>query len=498
MAMKASASEASSARRLVLNGVGLLGTATVRKVVTFGSLFVISRALSLDAFNHLALVLGLAELFRGALVFSSDQVLVSVLSIDRRHGHWLASSIVLKAVFACLGAAAAWLVARAMLYPAPVVAAAPLIAPYLMVAGANESLAAFFQARHAALRGTRVVSLAGLGYLALVAFLAYLRASFPAFVGAMIAYEAAILALQYAVARRLINAPLEFTAAGAAELLRKGFMVGLAGAVTLTYFRIDVLLLGRLKPDDVGAYFASYKLSEAALVAATAVSGMILPELVSQVAAGRPAIGLVRRSLTTMTAVLLFTQAAVLAAGPLIVSVAYGSRYSHIVPAVVVLLGAVVMMAVNMVLTSALLAAGRRGVFFPLTLANLAFNICANFVLIPSHGFVGAAWATLMTEALNAVMQVVLVRRSLGGLPLGRWSGFALAASVLIAALAVAGNAVPPLSLWSLALSLCVVCALVAGRQVVQVGARLHSADQPSGHHAGSVLALSQAPELDP
>ncbi len=60
-------------------------------------------------------------------------------------------------------------------------------------------------------------------------------------------------------------------------------------------------------------------------------------------------------------------------------------------------------------------AGGMQGRRVAIQVAALVLNVCANFLLIPSYGFAGAAWATVATEVLILVLYNVSLVRKLDG-----------------------------------------------------------------------------------
>lgn len=431
------------------NALGIFGAGAVRRVVTLAALFLISRTLKQSDFQAYALLLGTAELFRGVLGFSSDQLLVRLLQSTERDT-WLAPAILLKVALGIGGALLVWLLAWILGYPASAVHRAWILVPYLAIAGTNESMAAFMQSRRTASVTAISVALAGVGYLTGVILLAKASLGFVAFMAWLIAFEGSILLLQVVLARRALRWQLRWRLESIVELLRAGWPIGLATVLTMTYFRLDVVVLGHFYPDEADRYYSAYKLAESALLIGVAVSGALLPEL-SRMAhrPHSPTYRLVSASLGGSSAAVLIVQSLMLVFGRDIASMAYGASFGTIAPALVVLLGAATFMAGNMVTAVVIVAYSKQRWLIPLTTFNVAVNLVANLVLIPRFGYAGAAWATLITEALNAAIQVWLVKRILGLWPV-RWPGILVGlSSILYASLAFASFR--PIVVWTVA-----------------------------------------------
>jgi O-antigen/teichoic acid export membrane protein len=63
----------------------------------------------------------------------------------------------------------------------------------------------------------------------------------------------------------------------------------------------------------------------------------------------------------------------------------------------------------------------------------LVANLALNFALIPAYGYVGAAWATMLTEIVLGVVGWTLTTRHIGRVPVGSLSWRAILAGLVMA-----------------------------------------------------------------
>ena len=71
-----------------------------------------------------------------------------------------------------------------------------------------------------------------------------------------------------------------------------------------------------------------------------------------------------------------------------------------------------------------------------ISVVALAANLCGNLILVPTVGFMGAAWMTMITEVIVCVWSLTLILRTLGmGLPKPGRIGRTVAAAALLTAL---------------------------------------------------------------
>ena len=64
--------------------------------------------------------------------------------------------------------------------------------------------------------------------------------------------------------------------------------------------------------------------------------------------------------------------------------------------------------ALSVPLSAFLIVAGRQNLFGVLTFGALSVNVMGNLILIPLHGAVGAAWASLVSMSLLVILQFTL------------------------------------------------------------------------------------------
>ena len=91
----------------------------------------------------------------------------------------------------------------------------------------------------------------------------------------------------------------------------------------------------------------------------------------------------------------------------------FGAEYADAATPLAILCAAVVVIAYNGVIGTALLAAGHVGVIVLQVFCSLAVNLVALVVLAPVFGAVGAATATLLCEIVAAAMLTIASARRL-------------------------------------------------------------------------------------
>jgi O-antigen/teichoic acid export membrane protein len=193
--------------------------------------------------------------------------------------------------------------------------------------------------------------------------------------------------------------------------------VGVAGLLTLSYGRIDQVLVFWLAGEqDAAHYGAVYRVLDQGQFVPIAVMTTLFPMISAAAHGDRPDLARVRQ-LLQITAdflaavslpVLAFT---VVAAGPL-VRLLFGGEFADASPALPVLMGAFVLICFGYLGGNMVIVMGLQRRFIRFAVVALVVNVAANLALVPAYGFMAAAWVTLLTEVvvLSLTLRVVLAR----------------------------------------------------------------------------------------
>jgi O-antigen/teichoic acid export membrane protein len=109
--------------------------------------------------------------------------------------------------------------------------------------------------------------------------------------------------------------------------------------------------------------------------------------------------------------------------------------YPQSEPALRILALGIFFMFISNTFIAALNAIDKQSLFTMAAGVSLVINVALNLALIPRLGYIGASWATVLTEVGLTVMGYVLVARHLGAVPVLQLSWRVLAAGVVMGAL---------------------------------------------------------------
>jgi O-antigen/teichoic acid export membrane protein len=211
------------------------------------------------------------------------------------------------------------------------------------------------------------------------------------------------------------------------------FAVLFFGAI---YFRLDVVILSLLKTDSVvGFYGAAYRLFQTTYVLPDAFLFALFPLFCRL--SPTPGDGLsmaAQKGLDLLLALGIPIAAGILVLSDEIVTTLYGGEYAESIPLLRVLAIAIVLMYANGVFVQLLIATERQGRLAVTAGVAAVANVAINLALIPYLGALGAAIATVATEALVIVMNFSFLPKSLT-----RRLRFVAIGKYLIAAAAMSG-----------------------------------------------------------
>lgn len=223
------------------------------------------------------------------------------------------------------------------------------------------------------------------------------------------------------------------------RLVAGSFVLGIAIALSLVYFRVDTIILALLRsPEEVGFYGAAFKFIELAVLIPAAVGISMFPPLARFMAAGDPrATGLIQKTFDVLVAAAVPVMVLMVAYPEELLTLAAGSEYADGAVALQLLAPFALFAFVNAVLWRVVLASERDRLLLAIAAGVLILNVGLNLVFIPEYGFKAAAFITAVSEALITI-PIALAARQEAQLPNLRYvpviavAGAAMTVAVLL------------------------------------------------------------------
>jgi O-antigen/teichoic acid export membrane protein len=204
-------------------------------------------------------------------------------------------------------------------------------------------------------------------------------------------------------------------------------------AITTIYFKIDVPILALLRGHaEAGLYVAAYKPFEALLFIPVSMLSVVFPVLATSDRArdGRLAWAVSRFYKALLALGLPIGVGTFMLAGPL----RFLYSYPESEAALQVLALGIPFMFVCNAFIGALNAIDRQLTFTWAALVSMVVNVALNLALIPRFGYLGASWATVLTEVAIVAMGWFLTARHLTAMPVLSLSWRILLASLVMGA----------------------------------------------------------------
>lgn len=414
--------------RIVSNSGWLIGEQVVHALVSLGIGIWLARFLGPEAFGQLSFALALVSVF--AIVATLGLHRLVVRELVARAGDAMATRTLMSTVFAMrlaatfaafvVCAAASWLFGFGEAWIVALVAAS-------LVFRASDCVDLYFQS----ITASRVTAIAKAIAFLIVSLMRVILlvagAELWAF-AAMVAVEAALsaVALLWVYGTRMgALTPQPFDGALARRLLTESAPEIFAGFAGLLLMRLDQLMIEAIRgPAEVGVYSVASRLAESWYFLVTAIVTSTFPAIIrqrernastymlrlSQLMVGLVGIGYLVIALTTVVAT------------P-IVNLLFGADYAAAAGILVVLIWSGLFVCLGIASGSWIMAEGRVHLNLYRHVLAVVVNIALNTLLIPAHGGLGAAVATLMALAV-AYLGFDFVRPEMR--PIGRLKLWAL------------------------------------------------------------------------
>jgi PST family polysaccharide transporter len=199
----------------------------------------------------------------------------------------------------------------------------------------------------------------------------------------------------------------------AVQLLKQSWPLILTGMAITIYMRIDMVMLKVMRGDDaVGIYAIATRLSEVWYFIPGAIVSSVSPAIMR--AKNDPVLyfGRIEKLFATMTLIALVLGSGIAVSAHWIVGTLYGPAFLAAAPILAVHVWASVFVFLGVAQTPFDLSQNLLPLYFYRTLAGAVANVLLNLILIPRYSAMGAAIATVLSQALAAVFANALSPRT--------------------------------------------------------------------------------------
>ncbi len=199
-------------------------------------------------------------------------------------------------------------------------------------------------------------------------------------------------------------------------IIKQSFPFALLVLLMSFYNRIDSVMLERMLPKGVGTtqvdiYAKAYRLLDAVNMIAYLFSVLLIPIFARLIKDKSPVEGMVRLSFT-----IIFTISVIVATGTSffsdpIMTMLYTGQVQEAQKVFVYLIIGFIPISTTYIFGTLLTANGSLKALNIMALTGMVLNISLNYLLIPHFLAVGSAYASLATQFVTAIIQVVIAQR---------------------------------------------------------------------------------------
>jgi len=246
-----------------------------------------------------------------------------------------------------------------------------------------------------------------------VLLLVYFKAGILGIIYAFLIGSAASIVYQYWVVP--IRKRLNFDRRLFVEMFRFGFPLGLNSLLTFGFMRIGRLMIGALiNPVGVANYEVGSRLPENSGQMFQSFWSVFFPNMSELCAKKRYAEAekVLNNSLRLVTFITLFGALVALLFQKQIVRILFSAKYLESAPVLSILMISLSIGLVGNILGSTLVSMGQSDKPVKINIVDFVVSITGNLVLIPIFGFMGAAYAALLSRCATNPLNAWFVKKS--------------------------------------------------------------------------------------
>jgi O-antigen/teichoic acid export membrane protein len=430
---------AEQTRDAVSGGIALFGAEAATWALAFVMTVMMPRYLGATGYGRLYLAVSITGIMSILVEFGLNTLVAREVSRQRDHAtRYLVNAALLKAVLWVVACVILGVLVRVVDYPVETQLAIAILAVGVLLASESSLIVAVLQA-HERIRWIAISTVVekalyvGLGVTALLLGYGVLVLATITVVGAAVGLLLDLWWFSRLTRQSDVRAGWQGLELGGLFVRALPFFsVAFFGAV---YFRVDVVILSLMRSDAVvGYYGAAYRLFQATYILPKAFLFALFPVFCRLSAREDDALAAAgQKGLDLLLLIGLPLALGICVLADEIVAVLYGSEFAASVPLLRTLSFGVALMYANGVFVQLLIATERQRKLAVTAGVAALLNIGINFMLIPTLGALGAAVATVATEAAVIGLNFRFLPRALT-----RQLRFGIPGKSLLAALAMA------------------------------------------------------------
>jgi O-antigen/teichoic acid export membrane protein len=215
--------------------------------------------------------------------------------------------------------------------------------------------------------------------------------------------------------KRSESVPAEPAEGGyARKVLGYGWKAHLSNVISFINYRADIFLVNFfLSPAATGIYVIAVQIAEKLWMPSQAISTVLFPRLSAMSDRPKKRLELANKGFILVATITALTSGMAAFVLYWFIGPVFGDAYRDALPAFFWLVPGVVLWAGARVQANCIAAAGKPEWNMYVSIGVLLINITGNILLIPDYGIVGAASATSLAYAFDALVKYFLVKKTI-------------------------------------------------------------------------------------
>lgn len=402
------------AAKILENSLWMLFGQSFNKLVSFGYLIFLARALGVDNFGYYVAAISFFSLASSIADLGLNQFLIREIAIDRsKLKDYLSSAMVFRllasmVILTVIGLAMLFLdrdLIRVELIIIGILAVFPQMVALSLdsyyVATQRLAVSAICLVILCLVTATAGFSLIKLNLGALGALMAL--------VIGQVSYVGALL---YYLPKTDFKSSFSISRSKMTGMLKMALPYGFLGVLGFLYFRVDSLLLSYLKgPFETGIYGVGYKFLEAVVFVPSAISSALFPVFANLSASNLAAsYRLYVKSTVALLGLSLVVMMGYWLVLPMLIEL-FLPQYRQSISVIKILSLCVPLMF--MISPQALIMMSIRRFLRPLlwmSVFNLGLNVVLNLIFIPKFGYIASAWISVLSDAIGFLLFLIFIQ----------------------------------------------------------------------------------------
>ncbi|RLI79393.1 hypothetical protein DRP04_09225 [Archaeoglobales archaeon] len=397
----------SVAGRVLRNVLVVFSSKAVNKLLNFIVLIYLARYLGTEGFGKYSFVIAYLFFFNVLAFLGINKIVVREISKDRaEEERIIGNALGIRLLLSVISIILSILIINLLGYPSDTKILVYIISLTLLFSAIRATYASIFEAR---LR----MEYSELGNFLEVVISATLILSII-FLGGNLVHVMIVLVFAslcnllvvFYFSKKLVKPKLELNFSYVKRILVPSIPTGLAIIFRTIYYRIDVLMLSLMKTNvAIGYYSAAYTLISALEIIPRAIMMSVFPLMSRFSKSSKDSLEMsYEKSFRIMLMISLPIAVMVSVFSKEIILLLYKDEFLPSTLALSTLIWSAVFLFLNILFANLVISVGKEWVTVQISLIMALVNIILNYLLIPDYSYIGASIATVLTEALCAVI----------------------------------------------------------------------------------------------